>query len=98
MSSLQNTAGQSGSVARGSPGVVRDKGHVLLMSGDYYMHLADLRSNLDAGRRMTEQYARPEAWAHTATMNVAGSGEFSSDRSIHGYTTHIWHAHACPIR
>jgi hypothetical protein len=65
MSSLQDTAGYSGSAARGSPGVVRDEGHELLTSGDYYSHLADLRSHLDADRRMTEQYARPETWAHT---------------------------------
>ena len=62
------------------------------------MHLADLRSYLDADGRMLQLYARPEAWAHTAIMNVAGSGKFSSDRSIHEYMTDIWHAQACPIR
>jgi glycogen phosphorylase len=67
-------------------------------SGDYYMQLADLRSYLDADRRMTELYARTETCAHTAMVNVAGPGKFSSDRSIHGYTTDIWHAQACPIR
>lgn len=71
---------------------------MLLTSGDYYMHLADLRSYLDADRRMMQLDARTEAWAHTTIMNLTGSGKFSSDRSIHEYTTDIWRAQACPIR
>jgi glycogen phosphorylase len=84
--------------SRYEPGVFEPIRDVLLTGGDYYMHLADLRSYLDADRRVIELYARPEAWAHTAIMNVAGSGKFSSDRSVHEYTTDIWHAQACPIR
>jgi glycogen phosphorylase len=84
--------------SRYGPGVFEPIRPVLLTGGDYYMHLADLRSYLDADRRMTEPYARTETWAHTAMVNGAGSGKFSSDRSIDGYTTHIWHAQACPIR
>jgi len=84
--------------SRYEPGVFEPIRYELLTGGDYYMHLADLRSYLDADTRMVQLYARPEAWAHTAIMNVAGSGKFSSDRSIHEYTTDIWHAQACPIR
>jgi starch phosphorylase len=62
------------------------------------MHLADLRSYLDADARLIELYGKPQAWAYTAILNVAGSGKFSSDRSIHEYTTEIWHVQACPVR
>ena len=46
------------------------------------MHLADLRSYLEADHRLTELYADEHAWARKAILNVAGSGKFSSDRTI----------------
>jgi glycogen phosphorylase len=39
---------------------------VLLTGGDHYMHLADLRSYLDADHRLTELYADEHAWARKA--------------------------------
>ena len=46
------------------------------------MHLADLRSYLDADRRLVDLYARPDDWARKAILNIASSGKFSSDRTI----------------
>ena len=43
----------------------------LLARGDFYMHLADLRSYLDADRRLVELYAQPEDWTRRAILNVA---------------------------
>jgi starch phosphorylase len=54
------------------------------------MHLADLKSYLEADGRMTELYADPDAWAHKAILNVASSGRFSSDRTIAEYAADIW--------
>ncbi|HUN27467.1 MAG TPA: glycogen/starch/alpha-glucan phosphorylase [Steroidobacteraceae bacterium] len=70
----------------------------LLAHGDYYMHLADLRPYLAADGRLRELYANPERWAHSAILNVAGSGRFSSDRTIAEYATEIWNAEPCPTQ
>jgi glycogen phosphorylase len=61
------------------------------------MHLADLRSYLDADERVRALYAKPDDWARKAILNVAGSGKFSSDRTIAEYAGQIWHAQPCPV-
>jgi starch phosphorylase len=61
------------------------------------MHLADLYAYLDADRRLTELYAHPAQWARKAILNIAGSGKFSSDRTISEYATHIWNVRPCPV-
>ena len=57
-----------------------------LTHGDHYMHLADL-SVILSGPATLELYADPEAWTTKAILNVAGSGKFSSDRTM-GSTHH----------
>jgi starch phosphorylase len=69
-----------------------------LLTRDFYMHLADLKSYLDADRRLTELYSNPNAWAQKAIWNVASSGKFSSDRTIAEYASEIWKIEPCPIR
>ena len=73
---------------------VRDA--ALLDSGDHYMHLADLQSYLEADHRLTALYADSHEWARKAIFNVAGSGKFSSDRTIAQYATEIWNAQPVP--
>jgi len=46
------------------------------------MHLADLKSYLDADHRLLELYANSDEWVRKAILNVASSGKFSSDRTI----------------
>jgi starch phosphorylase len=70
---------------------------MLLVHGDHYMHLADLRSYLEADARMVELYADPQVWAGRAILNVAASGKFSSDRTIAEYASEIWNARPCPV-
>jgi glycogen phosphorylase len=61
------------------------------------MHLADLQSYLEADNRLVELYADSDAWARKAILNVAGSGKFSSDRTIAQYATEIWNVEPCPV-
>ncbi len=68
-----------------------------LLTRDYYMHLADLASYLEADRSLCALYADPDAWARKAILNVASSGTFSSDRTIAEYAADIWHAKPCPV-
>jgi starch phosphorylase len=84
--------------SRYEPGVFAPLRDVLLTHGDFYMHLADFRSYLEADARLVDLYARPEDWARKAILNVAGSGRFSSDRTIREYATEIWDVEQCPVQ
>jgi starch phosphorylase len=70
---------------------------VLIRKGDYYLHLADLKSYGQAHARLGEVYADPENWSRKAVLNIAGSSRFSSDRTIAEYARDIWHAEPCPV-
>ena len=83
--------------SRYEPGVFGPLRDALLARGDYYMHLADLRSYLEADQRLRELYNDTEGWMRKAILNVAGSGKFSSDRTIAEYAAEIWNAKACPV-
>jgi glycogen phosphorylase len=83
--------------SRDEPGVFTPIRDALLTHGDFYMHLADLGSYLDADQRVRELYADPHAWARKAILNVAGSGKFSSDRTIAEYSADIWKVKPCPV-
>ena len=83
--------------SRYEPGIFAPLWDALLTHGDHFMHLADLKSYLDADQRLCELYADGEAWARKAIVNVAGSGKFSSDRTIAQYATEIWNAKPCPV-
>jgi glycogen phosphorylase len=83
--------------SRHEPGIFETLRETLLTRGDHYMHLADLGAYLEADRRLLELYADPQAWAGKTILNVAGSGMFSSDRTIAQYAAEIWDAKPCPV-
>jgi starch phosphorylase len=75
-------------------GPLRD---TLLSRGDYYMHLADLKSYLEADHRLSTTYGDPKIWIRKAILNVAASGRFSSDRTISQYANDIWGVKPCKV-
>ena len=79
-------------------GIFEPLRETLLTSGDYYMHLADLTSYIQAQGRLGDVYADQDAWTRKAILNIAGSGKFSSDRTIAEYTSGIWKVTPCPVR
>ena len=83
--------------SRQEPGVFAPLRDTLLTGGDHYMHLADLKSYLEADQRLVELYSDQDAWAKKTILNVAGSGKFSSDRTIAEYATSIWNLEPCPV-
>jgi len=83
--------------SRHEPGLFEPLRETLLTCGDHYMHLADLTSYLQAHQRAVELYSDADAWARTAILNVAGSGKFSSDRTIAEYASEIWKVKPCPV-
>jgi starch phosphorylase len=82
---------------RNEPGAFDPLRETLLSDGDFYMHLADLTSYLDADQQLTKLYAHPDQWTEKAILNVASSGKFSSDRTIAEYAADIWKLEPCPI-
>jgi len=83
--------------SRYEPGVFAPLRDMLLTHGDHYMHLADLKSYLEADERLCSLYADPNGWARKTILNVSASGKFSSDRTIAEYAEEIWNVKPCPI-
>ena len=83
--------------SRYEPGIFAPLFDTLLRNGDHYMHLADLASYLEADGRLCHLYKDRQGWARKAILNIAGSGKFSSDRTIAEYASEIWHVKPCPI-
>jgi len=83
--------------SRSEPGIFTPLRDALLTHGDYFMHLADLTSYLEADQRLRDLYADPAAWARKAILNVGGSGKFSSDRTIAEYAAEIWKVGPCTV-
>ena len=61
-----------------------------LMTRDPYMVLADFRGFLDKRIEALSAYRDPTRWTQLALRNIAGSGPFSSDRTIAEYARGIW--------
>jgi starch phosphorylase len=87
---------RSGFFSRSEPGLFMPLFDTL-STHDYYMHLADLKSYLEADEHMRDLYANPDEWALTAILNVAACGKFSSDRTVAEYAAGIWEAAPCPV-
>ena len=87
----------SGHLSRHEPGIFAPLREMLLTQGDFYRHLADLTSYIEAHERLGALYADPAAFTEKAILNVASSGKFSSDRTIAQYAAEIWKVHPCQI-
>ena len=58
---------------------------------DEYFIFKDFRSYVEAHKKIDELYRDKEKWAKMSLNNIAGSGVFSSDRTIEEYNNDIWH-------
>ena len=71
--------------------VLVDLAKSLLEWGDPYFVLADYRAYVETQEKINLAYGEKQNWAKMAISNVAGSGKFSSDRTIGQYAKDIWH-------
>jgi glycogen phosphorylase len=62
----------------------------LLDLGDHYMHLSDFADYARKHESAARDYGDSQNWTKRAITNVARSGRFSSDRTIHEYAADIW--------
>ena len=63
---------------------------------DPWVTIGDLRSYIDAQRRVNDAYKDQQNWNRMSILNTASSGWFSSDRTIQQYADEIWHV--SPLR
>jgi starch phosphorylase len=63
-----------------------------LCGADVYLLMADFADYLAAQARVDQLFKQPTAWAERVLLNIAGMGEFSSDRTIAHYVERVWAA------
>ena len=68
----------------------------LTSQGDHYLLLADYASYMACQEQVGQLYRDPPAWTRKAILNVAGMGQFSSDRTIGQYAKDIWNVVPLP--
>ena len=81
---------EGGAFNRNEPGIFD-----MLTSGvrdphDQWLTIADFRSFIDAQDLVAADYQEQAVWSRKSVLNVAGSGHFSSDRTIGQYADEIW--------
>lgn len=72
------------------PGLFNGLVENLVNFNDYFMCLADFDQYLNAQKKIDRDYMGRNNWLKMAIANVAGSGKFSSDRTIREYAKDIW--------
>ncbi|ONM36385.1 starch phoshorylase2 [Zea mays] len=65
--------------------------------GDYFLVGYDFPSYIDAQDRVDAAYKDKKKWTKMSILNTAGSGKFSSDRTIAQYAKEIWDIKASPV-
>jgi glycogen phosphorylase len=61
-----------------------------LLHHDPYLVLADFSAYRRCQERVEALYGDVEEWSRRAILNVAGMGEFSSDRAVQQYMAQVW--------
>jgi glycogen phosphorylase len=61
-----------------------------LLNHDPFLVLADYHSYVEAQSQVSSAYGMREQWARRSILNIARTGQFSSDRAIREYDTKIW--------
>ncbi|XP_039038080.1 alpha-glucan phosphorylase, H isozyme-like [Hibiscus syriacus] len=62
---------------------------------DYFLLGADFASYLEAQAAADEAFVDEERWTRMSILSAAGSGRFSSDRTIQEYAEDTWGIQPC---
>ncbi|MCL2294177.1 MAG: glycogen/starch/alpha-glucan phosphorylase [Spirochaetes bacterium] len=69
-----------------------------LLYNDHYLLFADYESYMETQRQVEKEFVDKKIWTRKSVFNVAGSGKFSSDRTIAEYNSDIWRLKPVPIK
>ncbi|TRY58456.1 hypothetical protein DNTS_002074 [Danionella cerebrum] len=62
----------------------------MLMYHDRFKVFADYEAYIKCQEKVSALYKKPKDWTKKVILNIAGSGKFSSDRTISQYAREIW--------
>ncbi|XP_076896784.1 alpha-glucan phosphorylase, H isozyme-like [Bidens hawaiensis] len=65
--------------------------------GDYFLVGHDFPTYIDTQAKVDEAYKDRKRWIKMSILSTAGSGKFSSDRTISQYAKEIWNIEECPV-
>ncbi|XP_057483764.1 alpha-glucan phosphorylase, H isozyme [Actinidia eriantha] len=65
--------------------------------GDYFLVGHDFPGYMDAQARVDDAYKDRKRWIKMSILSTAGSGKFSSDRTISQYAKEIWKIEECCV-
>ncbi|KAK9734734.1 hypothetical protein RND81_04G160000 [Saponaria officinalis] len=65
--------------------------------GDYFLVGHDFPSYIDMQAKVDEAYKDKKKWLKMSILSTAGSGKFSSDRTISQYAKEIWNIEPCSV-
>ena len=65
------------------------------VGNDWFLVANDFASYLDAQAKVDALYKDVDEWTRRSILYTAGSGKFSSDRTIVEYAKDIWHVSPC---
>ena len=69
-----------------------------LLYDDRYLLFADYEDYINTQRQVEKDFFNKKLWSKKSILNVAGSGKFSSDRTIAEYNREIWHLKPITIK
>ncbi|MCK5311056.1 MAG: glycogen/starch/alpha-glucan phosphorylase, partial [Desulfobacteraceae bacterium] len=75
---------------RNEPGIFKPIYDNLVEHGDYYLHLADFKSYIEAQANISKDFSFRVDWAVKSLINISRTAKFSSDRTIREYAGDIW--------
>jgi len=81
---------ESGHFNTAEPGIFDDIVAALRSPRDPWMTVADFRSYVEAQQRAAATYCDRDRWIRMSILNTAGSGFFSTDRTMEEYNRDIW--------
>ncbi|CAM6113879.1 unnamed protein product [Calypogeia fissa] len=65
--------------------------------GDYFLVGVDFPGYIDAQAEVDKAYRDQDGWIKKSILSTAGSGKFSSDRTIAQYAKEIWNIQECRV-
>jgi len=80
----------------GEPGLFEPVIQSIASPHDPWVVAADFGSYVEAQRRAADAYRDRERWVRMSILNSAGSGRFSTDRTIAEYNADIWRLEPVP--